>query len=202
MDRRLARFFGVCLMLSLVSWPALSAQVHEIGPPPSQPIWATVNATATGNYPGGNELFTIFIVNSAQDPKINETIQNATLTAPFGSNFGPGLPSTVTPGQSLLLTIYLEIPLNFSQPTFNANLLIHATILNRTITKPITLTGVATVNVYSSGPSSSQGATTTAQSAGPGGSLSPTLFAAGVAIPSIVAIVLLVLLIRGRGPPK
>jgi hypothetical protein len=158
-----------------------------------------LNASASGNYPGGNELFTVFVVNTEQK-QINETVQNMTLRAPFGSNFGPGLPATVSPGLSLLVTIYLQIPANFSKPSFNADLVAYVTVLNGTSTT-LKVTGNAAVNVFNLTPQA-----TTSQGSGPPtnqtGTISTTLLYAGVGIPSLIALVLLVLLVRTRAGSK
>ena len=205
MESRLPKALKVSLVF-LMSTLVLAIPVYAVPlvAPPQEPVWVTVNSTAQGNYPGGNELFTIFVVNSAQTRTLNETVDNMTLSAPFSStccnNFGTGLPTTLIPGQSLLLTIYLQIPENFSQSSFTANLVAHIRLFNGTTVTPVTLTGTAPVNVFSL-PSQSTGTTTT-QSTNQTGTISTALFAAGVGIPSIVAILLVVLLVRARGGPK
>ena len=181
------------LFTSLVASPAFAQQTI----PNAQPIWVTLNASATGNYPGGDELFTVFAVNSANSPAISVIITNMTLTAPFRSNFAIGLPTTLLQGQSLLSTIHLEIPANFSGNTFTANLVAHATLVNGTVNKPLTITGSAQVNVLALGSSSSTTQTTTAT-----GDVSMTTFELGVAVPSIIAILLLILLVQARGRSK
>jgi hypothetical protein len=169
------------------------------GPAAPPPAWVTVNSTASGNYPGGNEQFTVFVVNTEQKPTINETIQNMTLTAPFASNFGAGLPATIAPGHSLLLTIYLQIPVNFSQPSFTADLVAYITVLNSTVTT-LKVTGNAPVNVF--GLTSQTTTQTTAPPSSQSGSISTTLFAAGVGIPSVIAVVLVALLVRARATKR
>jgi hypothetical protein len=205
MESRLPKAFGVALLLLLAfSFPFAVPAHAQVVPPNSMPLWVTINASAQGNYPGGDELFIVFVVNSAPMLTENETIDNMTLTAPFASNFGAGLPSTLLPGQTLLLTIHLEIPSNFSQKSFTANLIVHARLWNGTGNRGITLTGTAPVNVLSL-PSQSTSQTTsqtTSQPAAQSGTISTTLFAAGVAIPSLIVIVLLILLVRGRAGPK
>jgi hypothetical protein len=170
----------------------------------AQPIWVTVNASAQGNYPGGDELFTVFAVNSAQTPTENIRIDNMTLKAPFQTNFGPGLPVILVPGASVLVTIHLEIPSNFAQNNFTANLVVHAGIWNGTGYNQISVTGSAPVNVFFLTPSqqTSSQSTTTTQSTAQGGTVSTTLFAAGVAVPSIVAVILLILLVQKRSSPR
>ncbi|MDA4118042.1 MAG: hypothetical protein OK455_06835, partial [Thaumarchaeota archaeon] len=131
---------------SLVAMPVMAQQ--DVPVPGAEPIWATLNASGTGNYPGGDELFTVFVINSAPTLTETETVQNMTLTAPFGHNFGIGLPSTISPGQSLLSTIHLQIPTNFTQKSFTANLVVHATLNNGTTNQGVTLTGTANVNIF------------------------------------------------------
>ncbi len=204
----------VLVFLTLSSLAAAPANAVSVAPPfalASEPVWATVNAAAKGNYPGGNEAFYIFVVDSSQVPNGNVTIQNMTLstTAWTGgnSNFGTGFPTTMTPGQSLLSTIYLPIPSDFSQNNFTANLVVNVILWNGTVNLPLKLTGSAQVFMLElPGHSGSQSGTTitsTTTVTGPGGSaggtISTTLFAVGVAIPSIVVVLLLVLLARARG---
>jgi len=208
------------LMLSfLVATPAraqCSPRAAEcLAPPyavPAEPIWATLNALPQGNYPGGNEIFDVFVVNSDQPPKGNVTLINETLTAPalpsaFQTNTAIGLPIQLAPGQAILNTIALEIPSNFTQSNFTADLVVNVFYWNGTINIPVKLTGTALVYLLglpgstphtTTSSSASQTTQTTTQS----GTVSTTLFAAGVAIPSIVAVLLLILLARGRGPPK
>jgi hypothetical protein len=196
----LPRTLGVSMLLLLMFSLVLAVPAHAppLGAPQSLPIWVTINSTATANYPGGNELFTVFVVNSAADPKINETIENMTLTASFGSNFAIGLPATLTQGQTLLETIHLEIPATFKPNNFTANLVVHATLINGTIKKPLpTITGTAEVNVFSLTPSSTN-QTSTAQAGG----VSTTTFEIGVAAPSIVSVLLLILLVQARSSSK
>jgi hypothetical protein len=202
MESRLWKLVGLAVLSLLVSSSQAATLVNAQANPVAgaQPVWATINASAQGNYPGGEEQFVIFIVNSAQPPAGNETISNMTLTAPFGSNFGIGLPSVLLPGQSLLSTIHLEIPRNYSQNSFVANLVIHATLWNGTRLNPVTITGSATVDVFLL-PSQTSGQTSS-QSAAQTGTVSSTLFAAGVAIPAIVAVLLLILLVRARGSKR
>src|SRR5579864_7991268 len=126
MDSRLPKALGVSMLLLLAfsSLAAVAAHAQEGGyaPPTPLPIWATFNASAQGNYPGGDEQFYAFVVNSAQSPGETEVIDNMTVTAPFFTNFGPGLPTTLLPGESALVTITLPIPKNFTQSQFSANL--------------------------------------------------------------------------------
>jgi len=197
MERRLRKLVGaatlIFLMFSLQVAAPARAQVST-----SAPIWVTLNASAQGNYPGGDELFIIFVVNSAQNPKENETITDIKLVAPFGSNSAIGLPATLAPGQSIQPTIHLEIPANFSQRSFQANLTLHGIDRNGTATIPLTFTGTAIVDVFAL-PSSPS---TSTQSESQAGAISTTLFAAGVGIPSLVAVVLVALLVRARATSK
>ncbi len=196
MESRLQKALGFAALLTLMALSpvAVMAQVQNPLATP-QPIWVTINASAQGNYPGGDVLFTVFAVNSGQPPSGNETIDSMTLTAPFQSNFAPGLPAVIIPGQSLLSTIHLEIPSDFSQKSFTANLVVKARLWNGTAYQGVTLTGVAVVDVFAL---PSQGTSQGAQNGG----ISMTLFAAGVGIPVIVAIILLALLVRARGSKR
>jgi hypothetical protein len=206
MEKRVSKPLRVTGLLVLACLLQLAAPASAVSYPPAvQPIWASVNATANGNYPGGNELFTVFVVNSAQPPYANETVDNMTLTAPFpgGSNFGGGLPAQLVPGNSILVSIYLPIPSNFTQSSFKANLVVHARVWNGTGNEDYTLTGTAPVNVFAlSSQSSSETTLSSAQSSAQSGSISTTLFAAGVAIPSIIVILLLALLVQARAASK
>jgi hypothetical protein len=179
-----------------------------------EPIWASLNSSGTANYRGGDELFTVFVVNSAPNIADNETLTNISIntTPAFASNFAIGLPELLQPGYGQLFPIYLEIPNNFTQPSFIANVIINATLLNGTTTSPLNLTGHATVDVLavpsnsSSISGSSSGATvtstvmvTTTSSGSSSSGVSNSLFAIGVATPSIIAIILLVLVVQMRG---
>ncbi len=207
MRSRLPKALAVAVLLVTAILLQFAAPADAVFYPAAvQPIWASVNATANGNYPGGNELFTVFVVNSAQPPYANETVDNMTLTAPFpgGSNFGGGLPAALAPGNSILVSIYLPIPANFTQSSFKANLVVHARVWNGTGSEEFTLTGTAPVNVFAlqSQSTTLTSTQTSAQSSAHAGTVSTTLFAAGVAIPSIIAIVALVLLVQARGSSK
>ena len=227
MDNGLPKLMGATMLMLLMSSFLVAAPVRAAGPPPgvgeiiappyavpAESVWATVNAVPQGNYPGGNLEFDVFVVNSDQPPDGNVTLFNETLTAsalPPGSqtNTGIGLPVSLAPGQAILSTIYLEIPNNFTQSNFTANLVADVSLWNGTANIPLKLTGSAQVfllglpvtgtqTTTSSTSRSSQTAQTTTQS----GTVSTTLFAAGVAIPSIVVVILLIFLVRGRGRPK
>jgi hypothetical protein len=192
---------AVLLVVSVMVAAPVRAQFQVDGYLPtlqsSAPVWATLNAATQGNYPGGNEIFDIFIANSSHDPPQNETIENETLTAPFGTNYGIGLPSTITPGESILSTIALEIPSNFTAQTFTANLVVNAELLNAGAPPtPEKLMGSSIVGVLAL-PSSSNHAT-----ASQSGTISTSFFAIGLAVPSIIAVVLLALLMRARGASR
>jgi hypothetical protein len=165
---------------------------------PVQPIWVTINATAQGNYPGGDELFTVFAVNSMQPPAQNETITDMKLSAPapIGSNLAIGLPATLAPGQSVLATIHLPIPANYSQKSFQASLVVHFKFSNGTA---LSLTGTADVDVLGL---PSQTASQTTSQGSQNGTISTTLFYSGVGIPTLVAVILLALLVRARAASK
>jgi hypothetical protein len=207
MDSRLPKALGVSMLLLLTfsSLAAVAAHAQEGGyaPPTPMPIWATFNASAQGNYPGGDEQFYAFVVNSAQTPGETEIVDNMTVTAPFFTNFAPGLPATLTPGESLLATITLPIPQNITLNQFSGNLVVHARIWNGTVYQKVSLTGAAVVSIFYASPQSAASATTTtSQSASQPGTISTTLFAAGVAVPTIIVIILLILLVRSRTGPK
>lgn len=172
---------------------------------PTEPVWATVSAAAQGNYPGGNEIFSVFAVDSAQPPETNVTLVNETISTTawsgFNSNFAIGLPATLQPGNSILNTIALEIPSNFTQSNFTANLKAYALVLNGTNEVGITLTGSVVVYMLGlplSGPSTVTVTSTSVSTVSPDAGVSTSAFAAGVGIPSIIAVVLLALLVRGR----
>lgn len=211
----LARAVAVLTLIGLFSLAVVPLHAQEVPPLqkvknelPNEPVWATVSAAAQGNYPGGNEVFSVFAVDSAQPPESNVTLVNETISTTawtgFNSNFAIGLPATLQPGNSILNTIALEIPSNFTQGNFTANLKAYALVLNGTNEVGITLTG--SVVVYMLGlPLTGQGqqstvtVTSTSVSTVSGDAGVPTsTFAAGVALPSIVALVLLGLLVRGR----
>jgi hypothetical protein len=186
-----------------------------VNPPPyalaSEPVWATVNAAAQGNYPGGNEVFDIFVVNSALPPNGNLSIDSMTLSTSAwshaNSNFGIGLPATLLPEQSLLFTIALEIPSNFTLSNFTASLAINTRLWNGTAYIPLKLTGTSQVFMLvlpgqSGGQATTATTTTVTQTVTQSGGVSTTLFTAGVAIPALVAIVFLVLLVQARGRSK
>jgi len=220
MQKRLPKLMGatmlMLLMLSfLVATPARAANPAPPYGVPAQPIWAVVNALPQGNYPGGNEIFDIFVVNSEQPPNGNVTLVNETLTAPAlppesQTNSAIGIPIMLSPGQAILNTIALPIPSDFTQSNFTANLVAYVFYWNGTTNIPLKLTATAQVFMLSLPGSTSQTTTSssasqttqTTQTATQSGTVSTTLFAAGVALPSIVVVILLILLVRGRGPPK
>ncbi len=198
------RAFYVAMVLLVV----ISLNSPQVWAPPSraQPVWVTLNAAPQGNYPGGDQLFTIFVVNSATIATQNATVDNMTLTASWGaSNTAIGLPAVLTPGQSLLATIYLPIPANFTDKSFTANLVVNLRVMNSSGVTPLKATGTATVYVLAlPGAQPSQGTTQTVNA------VPLTIFALVVAVPSVMALLLLVLLLRVRsrraqaavGPPQ
>jgi hypothetical protein len=184
------------------------AVIHCEAPPyavPAAPVWATLNALGYGNYPGGNEQFTVFFVNSDSPPLGNVTLLNETLTTPFQNASVSGLPVELAPGQTMLSSIYLQIPSDFSQSNFTASITIDFHVANGTASTPRVLTGTA--HVFMLGPpigqvtSSTSSATSTQQTATQSGTVSTSLFYAGVGIPSLIVIVLLALLVRDRRRP-
>jgi hypothetical protein len=185
------------------------AAVHCAAPPyavPAAPVWATLNALGYGNYPGGNEQFTVFFVNSDSPPLGNATLLSETLTTPFQNASVSGLPVQLAPGQTMLSNIYLQIPRDFSQNNFTARITINFHLANAIGSTPRVLTGTALVLVL--GPpigqvaSTSSTTTSTQQTTTKSGTVSTSLFYAGVGIPSVIVIVLLALLVRYRGHPS
>jgi hypothetical protein len=203
---------ALLIFSSLVALPA-RAQVlpaSSYGQFTPEPVWATVNADAKGNYLGGNEIFDVFVVDAALPPEGNVTVFNMTITAPAfpvnaQSNFAPGLPVMLAPGDSILATIALPIPSDFKANNFTANLVMATQLFNGTREIPLKITG--TVQVFILGLPVTGTTQTTTQASGTqttpqSGTVSTTLFAVGVAVPSIVAVVLLILLVQARGRPK
>jgi hypothetical protein len=183
----------------------LPGVIHCMAPPyavPAAPVWATLNALGYGNYPGGNEEFAVFFVNSDSPPLGNVTLVSETLTSPFQNSSVSGLPVELAPGQTMLSNIYLQIPSDFSQNNFTASITIDFHIANATPSIPSVLTGTA--HVFMLGPpigqvTSTSSTTSTQQTTTQSGTVSPSLFYAGVGIPSLIVIVLLALLVRDRG---
>src|SRR5271169_4212460 len=142
MQKRLPKLMGATmLMLLMLSFlgatPALAACSNRAGeclaPPyavPAEPVWATLNAVTQGNYPGGNETFNVFVINSDVPPNGNVTVFNETITAsalPPGLNrsTATGLPVLLSPGQAITSKISLQIPSDFKLSNFTANLVVH-----------------------------------------------------------------------------
>lgn len=210
MERRTSKLLtvaiGTLLTLSCILAAPAFAQGNEIYGPTPEPAWATVSATAGGNYPGGNEVFNVFVIDSALPPEGNMTVINMTLTAPAlpagaNSNFGIGLPTVLAPGDGLLSTIALPIPSNFAANNFTASLVINVSLWNGTQNIALKLTGTAPVPVLAYPGTSGHGATTTVTTTASAAGVSSTTFDAGVAVPSIIAVILLVLVVRGRSKP-
>jgi hypothetical protein len=177
---------------------------HCLPPPyavPAAPVWATLNALGNGNYPGGNEQFTVFFVNSDYAPFGNVTLISETLTTPFQNASVSGLPVELASGQTVTSSIYLQIPSDFSQSSFTASVTIDFHIANSTASTPRVLTGSAQVFVL--GPpieqvTSTSSTASTQQTTTQSGAVSTSLFYAGLGIPSLIVIVLLALLVRNR----
>jgi hypothetical protein len=169
------------------------AIIPTVNTSPYEPAYAILYPAAQENYPGGNELFSIFVVDSTKTPNQNVTVYNMTLTAPFGSNSPIGFPTVLTPGQSLLTTVYLQIPTNITGPSFTATLVVNVGIWNGTGLAPSTLTGSTTV--YLLAPPGQ----TTIQSGTSGAATSTIPLYIGLGVTSTIAIILaVVLVIRGR----
>ncbi|HEV2389828.1 MAG TPA: hypothetical protein VGS04_03795 [Nitrososphaerales archaeon] len=179
------------------------AVIHCEAPPyavPAAPVWATLNALGYGNYPGGNEEFAVFFVNSDSPPLGNVTLLDETLTTPFRNASVSGLPVELAPGQTMLSSIYLQIPADFANSNFTASVTIDFHIANGNASTPNVLTGTA--HVFMLGPPIMQfpstSTTSTQQATMQNGTVSGPLFYAGVGIPSIIVVVLFALLVRGR----
>jgi len=204
MERSLSRLVGSAALVLLTVSAMAAVPAHALGgyTLTPEPVWATISATAQGNYPGGNEIFNIFIADSQAQG--NTLIENMTLVSPFQTNFGIGLPVTFEPGDANLFTIAIQIPSDFNKPTFTANLTIDVQVFNGTTTLPLKLTGSAIVYVLGlPGATSTQTTSqTTSTSSTPSAGLSTTSVAVAVAIPSIIAVVLLGLLVQARGASK
>jgi hypothetical protein len=226
MEKRLpnltwAALLALIMLSFLAAPPALAAcgpRAGECIAPPyavaAEPVWASLNGVPQGNYPGGNMEFDAIVVNSDQPPDGNVTLLNETVTAPAfpadsQSNYGIGLPIALAPGQLIVNTIHLPIPDNFSQGNFTANLVAYVALWNGTVnvflrltsSTVVTLLGLPVVQTSTSASQNSQtitSTTTVTQS----GTVSSSLLVAGVAIPSIVAVILLALVVRGRGRPS
>ncbi len=181
--------------------------VHCLPPPyavPAAPVWATVNAPAQANYPGGNEQVTVFFLNSDSPPLGNVTLVSETLRAPFQNASVSGLPVELAPGQALLSNITLQIPSDFSQNNFTASVTIDFHIANASASIPTILTGTA--QIFMLGPPVAQVTSTTStistqQTTSQSGTFPTSLFYAAVGVPSLIAIVLLVLLMRDMRRP-
>jgi hypothetical protein len=200
----------VLLALSfLAAVPALAAA------PPSapQPVWATLNALGYGNYPGGNEQFTVFVVNTDSPPLGNVSLLNETLTAPAlppasNTGYAIGLPVQLATGQAILSTIYLPIPPNFAQSNFTATVVINLQIANGTgffstqLTESTTVVMLSLPSTVTPSSSTTSTVVSSPQTTTQSGGVSSGLFYAGVGVPSVVAIILLALLVGARGRPQ
>ncbi|HEV2389683.1 MAG TPA: hypothetical protein VGS04_03060 [Nitrososphaerales archaeon] len=212
----------VLLMLSFLgATPALAQCVIKPGHAeciaplyavPAEPVWATLNAATSDNYPGGNETFNVFVINSDVPPKGNVTVYNETITATalppaLNTSRATGLPMQLSPGQAITSTITLPIPNDFKPNNFTASLVVNVSYWNGTTDIPVKLSG-ATAIVYILGAplaGASTASTATSQTTATptqGGTVSTGLFAAAVAIPSVVAVILIALLVRRSGPKR
>jgi hypothetical protein len=127
--------------------------VHCLPPPyavPAEPVWATFDAIAGGNYPGGDQVFSVLVVNSDSPPLGNTTVSSETLSTPFENVTITGLPAVLASGQSLTTNVTVPIPRNFTQSSFMAHVVIHIHIANSTASSPTLLTGSAQVFVLGS----------------------------------------------------
>ena len=204
-DERFSDFDGgavvVLVLFALSCLAPVPASAAIVSPSAPQPVWVTLNALGYGNYPGGNEEFTVFVVNSDSPPLGNVTLINETLTAsalpPNDTGSAIGLPVLLTTGQGLPSTIYLPIPSNFTQSSFTATVVVNLQVANGTSFFSEQLTKSTTVEMLSlpGTITPTLSSTTTTQSSG---GVSSGLFYAGVAIPSVIAIILIALLARRR----
>ena len=211
------------IMLSFLSaTPALAACPKNAGEclaPPyavaAEPVWAALNGVPQGNYPGGNMEFDVTVVNSDQPPNMNFTLLNETVTAPAfpadsQSNYAIGIPIDLAPGQLIVNTIALPVPSDFSQGNFTANLVAYGALWNGTASNylkltastVVTLLGLPGTGTQTTTASTSQSTQTVTQTITQSGTVSSSVLAAGVAIPSIVAVILLALWVRGRAPTR
>jgi hypothetical protein len=215
-------------ILALMMLSFLSATPAFAGCPPNageclappyavaaEPVWAALNGIPQGNYPGGNMEFDVTVVNSDQPPDVNFTLINETITAPAfpadsQSNTAIGIPIDLAPGQLIVNTIYLPVPGDFSQANFTVNLVGYGALWNGTASVYLKLTASTVVTLLGL-PITGTGTTTTTgsgstqtvtQTITQSGTVSSSELAAGVAIPSIIAVALLGLWIRGRAPTK
>jgi hypothetical protein len=209
----------VLLLLSFLggATPALAACPKNAGeclaPPyavPAEPFWGSLSAATSGNYPGGNESFNLFVINSDLPPAGNATLLNETVTVPL---FPPasqnasatGLPVELGPGQAITTTISLPIPSDYSLGNFTAHFVAYLQYWNGTGYSNLELIGIPQV-VFVLGPPATS--TTTASTSTytttdlQAGAVSASAFEAGVGIPSVVAVILLALVVRGRGGPR
>lgn len=139
--------FAISCLAALPAAPVQGAcapnVVHCMPPPYSvgaAPIWATLTPVAGGNYPGGNQVFNVFVVNSDSPPLGNITLNTETVTTPVQNVTVSGLPVSLNPGQSLSQNITMQIPRDFAANNFTASLDIHFKIANATPADPTTLT--------------------------------------------------------------
>ena len=138
MEKRVSSLVEVAVLVLLaVSFLAAVPARAAASPSGPQPVWATLNALGYGNYPGGNEEFTVYVVNTDSPPLGNVSLINETLAAPalppaYNTGYAIGLPVQLATGQAILSTIHLEIPTNFTQSNFTATVVINMQIANGT----------------------------------------------------------------------
>jgi hypothetical protein len=199
-------------VLFALSFLAVVPAHAATSPSGSQYVWATLNALGYGNYAGGNEEFTVFVVNSDSPPLGNMSLFNETLTAPalppsYSTGSAIGLPVQLSAGQAILSTIYLEIPSNFTGSSFTATVAIDLQIANGTSFFSKQLTESTTVVMLglpgtTTPPSSTTSAASSSQTITQSGGVSSGIFYAGIGAPSVIVIILLALLVRRRGRPQ
>jgi hypothetical protein len=211
-EKRVSSLVGAAalVLFALSSLAAVPATAATTSPGAPQPVWATLNALGYGNYPGGNEQFSVFVVNTDSPPLGNVSLINETLTAPalppaYNTGYGIGLPVQLATGQAILTTIYLEIPTNFTQSNFTATVVINLQIANGTgfFSKQLTeSTAVVMLSLPGAPASSTTSSVSSSQTTTQSGGVSSGLFYAGVGVPSVVVIILLALLVSARGRPQ
>src|SRR5580704_344869 len=176
MQKGLPKLLGAMMLMLLMLSFLVAAPARGVCPPnagecipppysvPAEPVWATLNAIPQGNYPGGNVIFDVFVINTGWPAEGNVTLINETLTAPAlppGSqtNTATGLPVQLSPGRGIVSTIALQIPSNFTQSNFSASLVVNVLRLNVTANPSFRLTGTSLVYILGPPASSTQSTT-------------------------------------------
>jgi hypothetical protein len=208
------------LSAAIPAYAACPPNAGECLAPPyavaAEPVWAALTGVPQGNYPGGNMQFDVTVVNSDQPPDMNFTLLNETVTAPAfpadsQSNYAIGIPIGLAPGQLIVNTITLPVPSNYSQGNFTANLVTYGALWNGTASVYLKLTASTVVTLLglpiTGGQTTSSGSqngqtTTVTKTLTQSGTVSTSLLAAGIAGPTIVAVILLALLVRRGSGPK